>query len=180
MIRKKWTKKELRRLKIAYHMGANYHMLCQILEKSATSINKQLCREGIRPLGSAKKGKKKESFWVSLDMVWQEIHRQEADHPLEEEIPPAKILKPIKKPVYKHIDRKTRPSQESDAEYCDTLDKVISYLASKGFQVHKVCLRWADYAINSKPFTASQLLIFVNRLRYESGLKPFVVAGYYY
>lgn len=173
---KKWTKTELRRLMIAYHMGANYYSLCKILDKSASSINKQLCRSGIRPLGSSKRGKKSTGGPVLIEKIWEEIYIQERLNPLKEDIKPTQLLK---KPVFLKVKKNNRLSLKDDTlHYCDTLQTPISYLTTLGYQVKKVCLHWADYVINSKPLTACQLLIFANRLRCESGKKPFAVSGY--
>jgi hypothetical protein len=176
-MRKKWTKKDLRRLTIAYEMGASYRLLCQILDKTATSINKQLTRAGIRPLGSSKRGKRQTDSLVSAEDIWNEINYQEQINPLEEEI---KTKESFRKPIFLKATKRTRLTPENEVEYCDTLQPPISYLLSLGYQVKKIYLTWADYVINSKPLTSSQLIIFTNRLRCETGLKPFVVSGYVY
>lgn len=174
--RNKWTPLDHRRLLIAYNMGAKYAWLCQILDRSETSINKYLNRSGIRPLGTAK-GTGRQPSIITLDDIWAEIHRQEKLYPLEGAPAP---LKPFKKPLYIKSPSSVSGKRQlfHDAVYCTSLQKAIHYLSSSGFSVKKINLKWADYVVNSKLLSACQLLILANRRRYETGLRPFVVSGF--
>ena len=176
--RRPWTEQELNQVKTDYLKGEKIKIIAHKLERSATSLNKVLCRYNIRNLKAQTTIKKGYIEWdpsasyckdkLSPIIEYKSLKIKESSLKAQ----PSCHFKTLKK-----IKRSKRDNPWV------SLGEVVDYIKSKGVRIEALHLNknamssiyeGATFFLDHKPSSPLKVVLFANKLRLEEGKQTFL------
>lgn len=198
---KKWSEKDKFQLWISYDMGCSLQLICKLLDRSNTSINKALERFKIRPRGSCPPGPR--PLYKRKAVTYFDAFSKFKELDLMQTFPKQKILStlfPTHQPPWsttRHSPKihSSRPNTErytafppnkplrrrrNDRFTPETwvmLPTVIQYLRDKGFKIKVEPQKSSEvvFFLGLERMTPAQLLLIANRIRIAEGAAIYYV-----